>query len=428
MRVGDNLFKRTTSTGRDVFETKFRDRDGKYRSKTLKATTLPEATKEARKLLARRDDGERINTAKLTLAAFVDEDYFPTQDGLVAAQRRSERGVDYYRDCWTRSIESALGSRRLSAIEAPHVAELIRSMRAKGYSENTIVGTLVVLSAIFRLARNRGYVSRSPLDGLDPAERPKAHPARDDRRLDEHELAKLVASAPDGYREIVTVLAYTGLRLSEVCGLHWRDVDFVEGDLHVRGQLSQPVKGRTARIVKTKTDASVRIVPLWPAVEQALARQLEAQLRHGRGNADDLVFCNLAGKPYSQVNVRNRGVIKAAENAGLGHVTPQVLRASFCSLAGRRGVDPVEAAQITGHSVVVWARHYATSFGKSQRDEARQRMLDHGFGLTPDSAGADTSIDSIPADMGADMSDPSAESSSAKTTATRENPATDEIE
>jgi hypothetical protein len=61
-------------------------------------------------------------------------------------------------------------------------------------------------------------------------------------------------------------------------------------------------------------------------------------------------------------------------------VTPQDLRRSFCSLAGRRGVDPIEAAQITGHSPAVWARFYARSFGKAQRDEARDRLLKHGFG------------------------------------------------
>ena len=39
-----------------------------------------------------------------------------------------------------------------------------------------------------------------------------------------------------------------------------------------------------------------------------------------------------------------------------------------------------EAPQITGHSPEVWARHHVRSFGKPQRDEARDRMLEHGFG------------------------------------------------
>jgi hypothetical protein len=79
-------------------------------------------------------------------------------------------------------------------------------------------------------------------------------------------------------------------------------------------------------------------------------------------------------------NVALRGVERAAARAGLGRVTPHDLRSSFCSLAGRRGVDPVEAAQITGHSPAVWARFYARSFGKAQREEARDRLLEHGFG------------------------------------------------
>jgi len=48
--------------------------------------------------------------------------------------------------------------------------------------------------------------------------------------------------------------------------------------------------------------------------------------------------------------------------------------------AGRRGVDPVEAARLTGHSLATWTTHYAQSFGKAQRDEARQRLLLFGFG------------------------------------------------
>lgn len=38
------------------------------------------------------------------------------------------------------------------------------------------------------------------------------------------------------------------------------------------------------------------------------------------------------------------------------------------------------AAEITGHSVDVWARFHVRSFGNVQRDEARERMLAQGFG------------------------------------------------
>jgi hypothetical protein len=94
--------------------------------------------------------------------------------------------------------------------------------------------------------------------------------------------------------------------------------------------------------------------------------------------------CCCRARLASLRNVAQRGVQKAVSGAGLGKVTPHDLRRSFCSLAGRRGVDPVEAAQITGHSPAVWARFYARSFGKEQRDEARDRLLEYGFGALSD--------------------------------------------
>ena len=35
---------------------------------------------------------------------------------------------------------------------------------------------------------------------------------------------------------------------------------------------------------------------------------------------------------------------------------------------------------MTGHALDTWTRHYAGDYGKAQRDEARARLLEHGFG------------------------------------------------
>jgi integrase len=72
-------------------------------------------------------------------------------------------------------------------------------------------------------------------------------------------------------------------------------------------------------------------------------------------------------------------VIRAVEDAA-GHVTLHVLRRSFASLAARRGVDPVQAARMTGHTLGTWTRFHASDYGKAQRDEALERMLGASFG------------------------------------------------
>jgi integrase len=114
-------------------------------------------------------------------------------------------------------------------------------------------------------------------------------------------------------------------------------------------------------------------------LERILTEHLESELSAGRGRDSDFVLCTRTGRPLFQRNL-GRAVEDAGKSAGLGHVTPHDLRRSFASLAARRGVDPVQAAKMTGHSLDVWTRHYASDYGKPQRDEARERMLEHGFG------------------------------------------------
>ena len=384
-RIGDNLYRRTTLDGIDVYEVKFRDVDGRLRSKTLKARSERQAQREARELLAERDGGDRIVAADMTLGELAERDYWPMLDSLAAAGRRSQRGVDLYRITWRLYVEPDLGDLRLSQIDAARLSTLLRSLRKRRYAESTIYGALHLVRAIYRLAVRRGLVARSPLDGLDPAELPKPKRGGAGRILTETELGALARHASDYHRPVVTLLAFSGLRISEALGLRWCDIDFVEGELHVRGQLSRATPDHPARLVSAKTLASERVVPLWPAVEQTLVDLLAVEQRLGRGRNDDFVFCTRLGTPLAHRNVARRGVQAAGTAAGLGHVTPHDLRRSICSLAARRGVDPAAAAELTGHSLAVWATSYARSFGKPQRDEARATLLGHGFGAIDES-------------------------------------------
>src|SRR5262245_46468076 len=236
-RVAPNVYRRTTKGGGVRYEVMFRDVDGRQRRRRLDATSERAAVREARAVLADRDGGERIVAAGITVDDFAERDYFPMLGGLVAAGRRAERGRDRYRYDYTRYVKPSLGGKRLGEIEPRHLSDLIREMRLQGFAESSICNALLPLRAMYRLARSRGLAGRSPFDGLDPAEMPKATPGGAGRLLDENELAALVNHASDGFRTVVTTLAFTGLRVSEVLGLRWTDIDFVEGELRVRFQL-----------------------------------------------------------------------------------------------------------------------------------------------------------------------------------------------
>ena len=52
---------------------------------------------------------------------------------------------------------------------------------------------------------------------------------------------------------MVATALYTGLRISELLGLTWDDVDFERGVIRVRAQLSRAHRGAPPRRVRTKT-------------------------------------------------------------------------------------------------------------------------------------------------------------------------------
>ena len=201
--------------------------------------------------------------------------------------------------------------------------------------------------------------------------------------LDETELELLARHASDGSpRRRYDARLYRAANLARRLGcaggtlISWRAISTLAGSSPL-GRDDRPAR----RVELLKTEASERYVPIFPAVERELARLRDAEEQAGRGRDDDLVFCT-SDRTAALAAERRAVDHEAATAAGLGKLGPHDLRRSFCSLAGRRGVDPVEAAQITGHSPEVWARHYARSFGKAQREEARRRMLAHGFGAS----------------------------------------------
>jgi integrase len=143
------------------------------------------------------------------------------------------------------------------------------------------------------------------------------------------EINRLIAATTPRYQNAVTVLAFAGARSSELCGATWADVDLVERVLRVRKQLAPLRRGEEPRRVKTKSRASMREVPLLDRAYHALLAQLRDEQAKGLGAESDFVFTSATGRPLDRHRLSKRGVARAAEKAGLGHVTPQTLRRSW---------------------------------------------------------------------------------------------------
>lgn len=139
-------------------------------------------------------------------------------------------------------IKPALGKYKLSAITAADIQRLINDLFMQGVSRETISGVKGVLTNALKYAvEPMGYLQHAPIDGVKlPSRRvrppvpPRTRPREPITPADWMQIKELLSNR-SGY--LAFVIGYhTGMRVGEVLGLSWEDIDFDNRTLHVRHQ------------------------------------------------------------------------------------------------------------------------------------------------------------------------------------------------
>jgi len=185
----------------------------------------------------------------------------------------------------------------------------------------------------------KGFFSFLELDTADTLPRPTRRKSLP-KFLTEAEAHKLLMAAEHDPRDhaILTVMAYTGLRVSEVCHLNCEDINLRE---------------RTLGVISGKGDKD-RMVVFAQTMALALRRWLETREEVGT----DALFLNKNGSRLSPRSVQR--IVKAyAEDAGIRKVvTPHVLRHTMATTLLRHGADIRIIQQLLGHSSIATTQIY----------------------------------------------------------------------
>ena len=156
------------------------------------------------------------------------------------------------------------------------------------------------------------------------------------------------------------------MRMGEICGLQWGDVDFVKGVIHVRRQRTK--EGQ----IKSPKWGSKRRVPMSDAARAALTAQKAATFM--RRGADRWVFVDEEGL-FQYDRIRD-GYQRIVEKAGVKSLNFHGMRHTFASHAAMKGV-PMEVLQKwMGHKdITITANRYA-HLSEHFTDEWIERMND----------------------------------------------------
>ena len=231
-------------------------------------------------------------------------------------------------------------------ISPADVAKVLRGMRDT-YSGWTCSAVYRLLNGNVGLALRRGLITKSPMDGLAPSERPKQHNAKKIAVLDGTSIEKLVAAATtERWRAETGLAGYAGLRLGQVRGLRWSDVDLDADTISVSRSLLPDGSAKPP-----KTEAGIRTVPMLPALRRLL---VEWKLRSPWTGSENYVLCTHDAAPVQQRNAQ-RALDNAKRAAGFDggeeRLSWHSLRHSFASmLATDLELPATTLARIVGHA------------------------------------------------------------------------------
>ncbi len=134
---------------------------------------------------------------------------------------REPSTVRDYRNTMQRQIVGRYGDRMLSEITVEDLEEL-RAELLDELSRRTAQKVLVLLHGLYRFAVRKSWVQRNDVADIDPVEVKRR---TEFAVLSPAEVQAVARAASDEQaRVVILVAAFTGLRLSELRGLRWRDV------------------------------------------------------------------------------------------------------------------------------------------------------------------------------------------------------------
>lgn len=367
-RVKAGIYVRKDARGRKIYEIAYRDASGRQRWQTVEGG-LRAAEATLGDVKARLGRGERVIRQPNLTFALAAQQWWDAQASVLRPATQNAYGANlngYLLPAW--------GRRRLDEIDVNSVAALVRDMQRQGRKAWTIRGALVVAGRVFDYASRRmSWGGQNPVRLLDRSERPRSD-QRPRRVLGRDEIAAVLLAAEPRYQLPLAVAVCTGLRLGELLGLVWDDIDFDAGQLHVRAQLD-----RQRQRVEPKTARAARVIELPSGITTGLA----ALHRASRFNAPvDFIFCTDQGQPWDHRNLAGRVLSRTVKRAGLDvegkpPVTFHSLRHSFASAWIGSGGDLVELSAHLGHrDPSVTASVYAHGWEKASRSDARRARIE----------------------------------------------------
>ena len=355
-----------------TFQYSWYDRSG--RRQYIYAKTLPELRKKEDELLRLSIDG--IDYGKLNATV---NSYFELWKKVKTGIRETTFAsyVRYYK----RYVEPEFGKMKLKDVTYSSIVLFLKEMANRGLGYSSLRNIHVVLSMVLDIAVKDDVLKSNPCKGtLKELQREYGDDTKEIRALTlkEQKIFETFLAKPGRYHQyypVFIVMLWTGMRVGEVVGLRWEDIDFENNEINVNHTLLYYDKGKGEgsdyKINPPKTKNSRRTVPMLPIVREALLMEKEYQELLGIkcesviDGYTNFIFINSKGKVLHHKKLNHRlKLICEAINKELHadeespvdvfpHVHNHMLRHTFATRMREAGADMKAVSAMMGHEGIL---------------------------------------------------------------------------
>jgi integrase len=266
--------------------------------------------------------------------------------------------------CWSKMAQDALKDVPLAKLHTSQIQRVYDDLSQRGYSSSAVLLLHTFLCGALDAAIREGLLATNPAKGATLPKRTRHIPVTWDRAQVMTFLAAIKAREDAA---LWTVFVYTGLRIGEVIGLRWEDVDFDRGTLMVRRTASRNAEGKRVVLDGAKTASSNRLVVLPKPCVSAL--KWHRQITDG----DGWVFAGTDGQPLTDMVIRGR-LETLMKQTGLPRLTPHGFRHTAATLALTAGVHPKLVQEMLGHKSVAITLDLYSHVGEGLKRAAAEQL------------------------------------------------------
>lgn len=212
-----------------------------------------------------------------------------------------ETTFENYRKVMNCHVLPYFGNTPIDSMTSLDIETFISKLKCGSKTKQNI---LTPFKFVMKFAKTHQIIPYNPFVDVGPIKKTKGEQKRP---LSLEEIKSFIDVLDVLWKPLFILLFFSGVRIAEASALKWKRVDFKNGVVKIRRNL---VRGKGGKLIyKTpKTESSIRDVKLPEFVIEALREQRK---RTWKGDGDNFVFLNKAGRPIHRHTLNNT-VIKPA--------------------------------------------------------------------------------------------------------------------